>query len=123
MLNIQNEIDTLKSWPSCAHISPNYLATLLENIACARCVNIGVFSSSKEVEDEAAELKYCADPTISQITFAINHGSYMETVVIHQTVYKNMCSQLYLSKSLKVQRGIFFTDENRTWFKEIGEWA
>lgn len=123
MGQVNDMIEQMKQYPSCAHLSPPYIATILESVAAMRVVRLGIFNSTVEGEAAAARIEICSDDTIAVIMYAVNHGSYMETIVIFQMVHLNMCSQMYVKAGFSTQRGIFFTDDSRKRIREIGNWG
>lgn len=122
-MTLESIINELKQWPTCANVSPKYLANALEVLQQESPVKyIGKFSSTVQAEAAAAKIQYAADRNAHILVFNFINGTNI-TGVIFQTIVSNVCSQTYQSGMQRAYRCITFTDNSLTTIREVGDWV
>lgn len=120
-MTASEKIDELLTYPSCAHLSPPYLASILkEMMGDHHLVNLGSFERSGAGEAAAADISVCGNANINQLIYRISSTNHV--AVIYQVVVGDRCAQTLLLNGAMYYRGIFFTDDKRTAIREVGGW-
>ena len=101
-------ISEMSGYPSCAHISPPYLAGVL-SLMNSSVSYLGAFNSLEDAINMASNVEFAGNRSVRMMVFGY-FDTKLRTGVIFQSFSGNVCSQLLLLASGMKQRNITFVD-------------
>ena len=101
-------ISEMSGYPSCAHLSPPFLAGVL-SLMNSSVSYLGAFNSLDDAINMASNVEFAGNRSVRMMVFGY-FDSKLRTGVIFQSFSGNVCSQLLLLSSGMKQRNITFVD-------------
>ena len=101
-------ISEMSGYPSCAHLSPPFLAGVL-SLMNSSVSYLGAFNSLDDAINMASNVEFAGNRSVRMMVFGY-FDTKLRTGVIFQSFSGNVCSQLLLLTSGMKQRNITFVD-------------
>lgn len=101
-------ISEMSGYPSCAHLSPPFLAGVL-SLMNSSVSYLGAFNSLDDAINMASNVEFAGNRSVRMMVFGY-FDTKLRTSVIFQSFSGNVCSQLLLLTSGMKQRNITFVD-------------
>lgn len=85
--------------------------------------NLGNFDSESKALAKLGEIAICSDAELLHAHMTYTDGGSNASIILVQSVHGNYCRQVIFNKDKIFQRGITFTDENRTAISLNEDWG